>query len=108
MIQRLNQVRRENPALQRLENLRFLETDNERLISYAKRDGTNVVLCIVNVDVAWAQEGACHVPYDLGVPPAFVVTDLLTGDRFDWHVGRNYVRLDPAERAAHVLRVETP
>jgi len=108
MIQRLNQVRRENPALQRLENVRFLESDNEALISYAKREGSNVVLCVVNVDVTWAQEGACHVPYDLGVPPAFVVTDLLTGDRFDWHVGRNYVRLDPGERAAHVLRVETP
>jgi starch synthase (maltosyl-transferring) len=108
MIQRLNHVRRDNPALQRLDNVRFLETDNDALISYAKRDGSNVVLCVVNVDVTWAQEGACHVPYDLGVPPAFVVTDLLTGDRFDWHVGRNYVRLDPAERAAHVLRVETP
>jgi len=108
MVQRLNHVRRENPALQRLENVRFLETDNEALISYAKREGSNVVVCIVNVDFTWAQEGACHVPYDLGVPPAFVVTDLLTGDRFDWHVGRNYVRLDPSERAAHVLRVETP
>jgi starch synthase (maltosyl-transferring) len=108
MIGRLNRIRRENPALQRLENVRFLETENDALVAYAKREGSNVVLCVVNVDVTWAQEGGCHVPYDLGVPPAFVVTDLLSGDRFDWHVGRNYVRLDPGERAAHVLRVETP
>jgi starch synthase (maltosyl-transferring) len=108
MIQRLNHIRRENPALQRLKNLRFLETENEALIAYAKREGPNVVVSVVNVDFTWAQEGVCHVPYDLGVPPAFVVTDLLTGDRYDWHVGRNYVRLDPGERAGHVLRVETP
>jgi starch synthase (maltosyl-transferring) len=108
MIARLNHVRRENAALQRLENLRFLDAENEALVAYAKREGSNVVICVVNVDVTWAQEGGCHVPYDLGVPPAFVVTDLLSGDRFDWHVGRNYVRLDPGERAAHVLRVETP
>ena len=108
MIGRLNHVRRENPALQRLDNLRFLETENEALVAYAKREGSNVVICVVNVDVAWAQAGVCHVPYDLGVPPAFVVTDLLSGDRFDWHVGGNYVRLDPGERAAHLLRVETP
>jgi starch synthase (maltosyl-transferring) len=107
MIGRLNHVRRENPALQRLENVRFLETENEALVAYAKREGSNVILCVVNVDVTWPQEGGCHVPYDLGVPPAFVVTDLLSGDRYDWHVGRNYVRLDPGERAAHVLRVET-
>jgi starch synthase (maltosyl-transferring) len=108
MIQRLNHVRRENPALQRLENLRFLQTENEALIAYAKREGSNVVMSVVNIDFTWAQEGVCQVPYDLGVPPAFVVTDLLTGDRYDWHVGRNYVRLDPGERAGHVLRVETP
>ena len=49
-----------------------------------------------------------HVPYDLGLPPAFTVTDLLDGSRYDWHVGGNYVRLDPAERPGHVLRVDTP
>ena len=36
----------------------------------------------------------------------FPVPDLLTGDRYDWRIGRNYVRLVPGERQAHVLRVE--
>ena len=36
MIRRINEIRRENPALQRLENVTFLETDNDALIAYAK------------------------------------------------------------------------
>jgi starch synthase (maltosyl-transferring) len=45
------------------------------------------------------------VPAWLGLPPAFAVEDLLDGNRYDWRLGRNYVRLGPGERMAHVLRV---
>ena len=30
----------------------------------------------------------------------------LTGDRFLWRIGQNYVRLEPGVRQAHVVRVE--
>ena len=46
-------------------------------------------------------------PYELGVPPAFAAEDLLDGETYHWRVGGNYVRLDPGERAGHVLRVNT-
>ena len=36
----------------------------------------------------------------LGLPPVVEVRDLLGGERFSWRLGRNFVRLDPAERAA--------
>jgi starch synthase (maltosyl-transferring) len=108
LVQRINQIRRDNPALQRLENVRFLETQNDALIAYAKREGSNVVITVVNVDPHNAQEGLVVVPYELGVPPAFTVTDLLDLGRYDWHVGGNYVRVDPWERAGHVLHVDTP
>jgi starch synthase (maltosyl-transferring) len=108
LIQRVNQIRRDNPALQRLENVRFLETQNDALVAYAKRAGSNVVITVVNVDPHAAQEGLVAVPYELGVPPSFTVTDLLDLGRYDWHVGGNYVRLDPWERAGHVLHVDTP
>jgi starch synthase (maltosyl-transferring) len=107
LVQRLNAVRRENPALQHLDNVRFLETENDALIAYAKREGANAVITVVSLDPVNAQEGVVVVPYELGTPPAFAVSDLLTGERFDWRLGRNYVRLDPGERAAHILRVET-
>ena len=44
------------------------------------------------------------MPYELGTPPAFTVTDLLEpGERHHWRLGGNYVRLDPAERPGHLL-----
>ena len=33
------------------------------------------------------------IPAHLGLPPAFAVHDLLSGDHFDWRIGGNYVRL---------------
>jgi starch synthase (maltosyl-transferring) len=107
MMQRLNHVRRENPALQRLENISFLDAANDAILAYAKREGPNAVICVVNLDPHHAQEGLVHIPYELGVPPAFAVEDLLDGGIYQWRLGGNYVRLDPAERAGHVLRVTT-
>jgi starch synthase (maltosyl-transferring) len=108
LIATVNRIRRENPALQRLdESLRFLETRNDALIAYLKRDGGNVVLTVVNIDFEHAQEGLIEVPWEAGLPIEFTVTDLLTVERFDWRTGGNYVRLVPGERAGHVLRVDT-
>jgi starch synthase (maltosyl-transferring) len=108
LVQRLNHVRRDHPALQRLENIQFLDAANEALIAYAKREGHDVILCVVNLDPHHAQEGLVHVPYELGVPPAYHVEDLLDGAVYGWRLGGNYVRLDPGERAGHVLQVRTP
>jgi starch synthase (maltosyl-transferring) len=107
MIRRLNHVRRENPALQRLDNIGFLDAANDAILAYAKREGPNAIIGVVNLDPHNAQEGLVHVPYELGVPPAFVVDDLLDGTEYHWRLGGNYVRLDPSERAGHVLRVRT-
>ncbi len=101
----LNRIRREHPALQRLDDVTFLETENDALIAYAKRDGADHLLVVVNLDPHRAQEGLCVVPYELGLPPVFAVVDLLSGEAFEWRVGRNYVRLDPVARAGHVLAV---
>jgi starch synthase (maltosyl-transferring) len=107
LVRRINEVRRENPALQRLENVTFLETYNDALIAYAKSVPGNTIVCVVNIDPANPQEGAAVIPAQLGLPPAFAVHDLLTGEHYDWRIGANYISLDPASRQAHVLRVES-
>jgi starch synthase (maltosyl-transferring) len=107
LMQRLNHVRRENPALQRLENIGFLDAANDAILAYAKREGANAIICVVNLDPHNAQEGLVQVPYELGVPPAFTVEDVVDGSQYVWRLGGNYVRLDPAERPGHVLRVHT-
>jgi len=104
---RLNEIRRAHPALQQLTNVRFLETESESLLAFAKRHGDDTILAIVNLDPHHPHEGVTTVPYELGLPPVFAVEDLLSGERFDWNLGRNYVRLDPTYRVAHVFAVST-
>jgi starch synthase (maltosyl-transferring) len=106
-IQRMNQIRRENPALQYLSNLTWLDTFNEQILAYAKQQGDNTVICAVNLDPHHPQEAWVVVPDHLGVPPSFQVRDLFSGEAYGWHTGSNYVRLDPWTRQAHVLHVET-
>jgi starch synthase (maltosyl-transferring) len=98
-VRRLNEARRGEPALQRLENIRWLETENDQLIAYLKEH----VICVVNLDPHAEQEGVCVVPVALGFPPAYDALDLLTGEDFTWRVGRNYVKLGPGE--SHLLRL---
>ncbi len=104
-VERVNAVRCEHPALQRLSNLRWIETESDGVLAYAKRWEQDLVLVVVTLDPRTVQEAVANVPADLGLPPVFAVEDLLSGERFDWHLGRNYVRLDPDFRVAHVLAV---
>ncbi len=103
LVAQLNRIRRENPALQRFENLELLDTESEYLFAYAKRWEGNVVLVVVNLDPFNAREGLCVVPAHLGLAPAFEGVELLSGRHFQWGIGRNFVRLDPGQ--SHVVRV---
>jgi starch synthase (maltosyl-transferring) len=108
MVKRLNAARRENPALQHLSNIWFLDTENDALIAYAKRTGDNTVITVVSLDPHATAEGIVNVPAELGTAPVFGVRDLLDDQPYDWTIGRNYVRLAPGQRMAHVMRVERP
>ena len=105
-VARLNVARRANPALHHLDNVSFLETENDALIAYAKRTRANIVVVVVNIDPHQAQAGVAIVPAGLGTPPVFSVHDLLSDEHYQWRIGPNYVRLEPGVRQSHVLRVE--
>jgi starch synthase (maltosyl-transferring) len=106
MIGRLNRARRRNPALQELSNITFLDTANDGLIAYAKQSDGDTVICVVSLDPHQPQQGVAVIPASLGLPPTFTVCDQLTDERFQWHIGHNYVGLAPGVRQAHVLEVE--
>ncbi len=108
LVRRLNDVRRENAALQRLDNVTFLDTQNDALIAYAKRESDNTVIVVVNLDPHNPQEGAVVVPAHLGLPPVFHVRDVVLDEGYDWRIGPNFVRLWPPTQMAHVLVVQTP
>ena len=103
LVAKLNAVRRENEALQWLDPLTILETENEQLFAFLKRRGENAVVTVVNLDPRAEQEGVCVLPVSTGFPPAYPVRDLLTGDAYTWRIGRNYVKLPPGQ--SHVLRI---
>jgi starch synthase (maltosyl-transferring) len=100
---RLNAARRENPALQWLDPLTILETENEQLFAFLKRREDNTVVTVVNLDPTATQVGVCVVPVSTGLPPAYPVRDMLSDETWTWRIGRNYVRLGPGK--SHLLRI---
>jgi hypothetical protein len=108
---RLNRIRRENAALHELRNLEFLSSDDPEILWYRKSAPGNDLLVAVNLDPRRTRETTVEVPLaDLGLRSSepFLVCDLLDGARYRWQGARNYVRLDPAERPGHLLRLERP
>jgi starch synthase (maltosyl-transferring) len=103
LVAKLNAARRENPALQWLDPLTFLETENEQLFAFLKRRDENTVVTVVNLDPRATQVGVCVVPVSTGLPPAYPVRDLLSDETWTWRIGRNYVKLAPGK--SHVLRI---
>jgi len=106
LIGRLNEIRRSHPALQQFVNLVWLETQSDDLVAFAKREGADVVITVVNLDPTSPRDGLCIVPPDVGLSDRFVAVDLLSGATFRWRTGRNFVGLPPG--GAHVIAVESP
>ncbi|WP_426568590.1 alpha-1,4-glucan--maltose-1-phosphate maltosyltransferase [Streptomyces canus] len=110
LITRLNEIRRANPALRQLRDLHFHHADQEAVIVYSKRSGSNTVLVVVNLDPHHTQEATVSLDMpQLGLDwhESVPVRDQLTGETYYW--GRaNYVRLEPGTRPAHVLTVLRP
>jgi starch synthase (maltosyl-transferring) len=107
LVKRLNEARRSNAALQELSNITFLDTANDALVGYAKQSAGNTVIVVVSLDPFGSQEGLAVIPAQLGLPPSFAAEDLLTGERFAWRIGPNYIRLAAGQRQAHVLAVQS-
>jgi len=110
MIAIINRVRRAHPALQTDRGLAFHRTDNRLLICYSKRteDASDIVLVIVNLDPFHMQHGWIQLPLeDWHIGPSHTIEahDVLTDETYYWRGERNYVRLDPGVRTAHVLAI---
>ncbi|MFC1870336.1 alpha-1,4-glucan--maltose-1-phosphate maltosyltransferase [Chloroflexota bacterium] len=109
-ITRVNQIRRENLALQSNQNLWFHAIDNNELICYSKHteDLSNIILVVVNLNPHYTHSGWVHLPvelWELDPQRPYQVHDLLGGARYLWHGADNYVELNPAICPAHIFRV---
>jgi len=110
LIGRVNQIRRENVALQTNTGLRFHRIDNDQLIAYTKTsgNGSNVLLVIVNLDFRYKQSGWVEIPineFGLDSSEPYQVHDLLTDARYQWHGSRNYIELSPSHLPAHIFKL---
>lgn len=105
----VNRIRRQHPALHRIEGLRFLRADNPRMLLYARFTPAHddVLVIGVNLDPFQAQEGPIEIPGPgLGLGEAFTANDLLAGPRGTWRGTRHYLKLEP-EAPAAVLELRT-
>ncbi len=110
---RLNEIRREHVALQRLRNLQLHSADNPQVLSYSKQavreDGSDdIVLVVVNLNPFNVAEATVSLDMPaLGFDwhDTLTVVDQLSGAQYTW--GQyNYVRLDPHGELAHIFSVE--
>lgn len=109
-IARLNQIRRENPALQHDWSLQFHSIDNDALICFSKatEDLSNIILVVANLDTNHVQSGWVDLPLDrFGLSPehSYQVHDLMSGARYLWQGPRNFVQLEPKVAPVHVFRM---
>jgi starch synthase (maltosyl-transferring) len=107
---RVNQIRRDNPALQSDWSLEFHDVDNDQIIAYSKStpDGANIILTVVNLDPHHTHSGWVRLPiqkWGLSLRDTFQVHDLLIDRRHLWTGECNYVELNPRFLPAHVLKL---
>ncbi len=108
---RLNEIRRRNPALHWLRNLRFHDCDNPQVLVWSKTDpeSTNTVLVVCSFDPGTVQWATVNLDMPaLGLEPddRLRLHDLLGGAHHVWGATGNAVRIDPFLDPAQVFTVE--
>ena len=107
----LNRIRKENPALQSTWNIQFCTIENSQLLAYVKAtdDLSNIILCVVNLDVNGKQSGFVQLPKDrlrLGDKINVKLHDLITDEHYTWTQEWNFVELNPFKMPFHLFKVE--
>jgi starch synthase (maltosyl-transferring) len=114
-IAKLNEIRASHPAVRQLRNLELQHTDDSAILAFSKHldaehtdtGKSDTILVIVNVDPHAVRETMVRLNLEkLGLPQGanFEVTDLLTGDKYEW-TSDNYVRLDSFINPAHIFQI---
>jgi starch synthase (maltosyl-transferring) len=110
-IARLNEIRhRHREAISLLPTLRVQEIKNDSMLCVSRMNQArdDVVLVVVNLDPHSPQEATVWLDLEaLGLPSdiPFEAHDELDGTTYVWRGPESYVRLDPAQRPAHVLHL---
>ncbi|MFZ1415004.1 MAG: alpha-1,4-glucan--maltose-1-phosphate maltosyltransferase [Defluviicoccus sp.] len=109
-ITKINTIRRENPALHELDNLRFYPADDDNILFYGKmsKDRANMVFFAVNIDPFDPHVAELTFPIEemgMKAGDTFQVEELLTGRHHLWRSGAQGVRLDPEVNPVEIYRI---
>lgn len=111
IISRVNAIRREHPALQEYDNLRFLQADDDNILCYTKSttDGSDTILVVVNLDPFQTHDSMIDLPEHLfaGGNEQVHAQELLAGDTYLWTGRRQWVRLDPQVMPVHIFNLRS-
>jgi starch synthase (maltosyl-transferring) len=110
-ITRVNRIRREHPALQSNNSLRFHQINNEEIICYTKQteDLSDLMLVVVNLNPYHKHSGWLYLPLEsLGLKSGqpYELHDLLNDGHYTWSDEYNYVELNPHASPAHIFSVK--
>ena len=111
-ITRLNQIRRENPALQTHLGFQAYTAWNDNILYFGKRtaDLSNFVLVAVSLDPHHAQDAHFELPlWELGLPDdaSLAGEDLMNGHRWTWHGKVQWMRIEPWHLPFGIWRIQT-
>ena len=110
-ITKVNEIRRNHPALHEYDNLRFYWAENAQMLCYGKStpDHSDNILAVVNLDPHLPQAGRIWFnPADFGFRDGELIkaTDLISGRTWEWTSGDQWVRLDPSIESGHLFLLE--
>ncbi len=116
LLTRLNAIRKEHPALQRLRGLTVHPADDPTILCFSRHldadesptGRADTVVVVLNTDPHHTRQTLVHLDLAaLGAAGSDTVRvrDLLSGETFTWAADA-FVRLDPWTRCGHVLAVE--
>ena len=106
---RLNQIRRDNSALQQTANLQFLQADNENVIGFLKESvqGDNAVACAIALaggpQEFWLHFGNTQIGGEAR-QPVRAIENLATGESLLLEWGGVRLRINPAADPALLFR----
>jgi starch synthase (maltosyl-transferring) len=117
-LRRLNQIRREHPALGQLRNFTAHWSDDDAILVYSKHldaalsptGRSDTIIVVANVDPHSVRQTMVHLDTRIwGVRPGdpFEVEELLTGQQWTWS-DHDFVRLDAFHEPVHILHVKEP
>ena len=110
LISKINAIRKEQPALQQTNNIRFCTIDNDNLIAFYKWDDskTNELLIVISLDPYYMQQGNIQLPLEaleISHNHHLQIHDLVSGSSYNWYNEWNFIELHAA-LPFHIFKIK--